>query len=258
MSEVKTNLYPQSVKGGGKGSQAYSKSMRVLRAEVISGGTGLLLASFIMGHLVLESSILMGKETYEIVAEFMEKTLPIAQVSIFVVTIAFFFHFVYASRKIPARLAERRMMMELGLSIKKASGRWNQPNNDIKQKRHRETSLWLWQVRTGMTVLALGAFHLFLVMWNLFTDMGFADAHGFTAQISTSRVESGLWILYILLGFTVVTHMAIGLYRLAVKWISDTRLNRKTAYIICLILFTVYLILNIAAVLGLAGKFSLI
>ncbi len=258
MNEVKTNLYPQSVKGGGKGSRAWSKSMRVLRAEIISGGTGLLLASFIMGHLVLESSILLGKETYEMVAGFMEKTLPIAQVSIFVITIVFFFHFVYAGRKIPGRLAERRRMMELGLSIKKASGRWQQKKNAIRQRKHSETSLWLWQVRTGMTVLALGAFHLFLVMWNLFTDMGFADTHGFTAQISSSRVESGLWILYILLGFAVIVHMTIGLYRLAVKWISDTRLNRKTAYAICLVLFMVYVILNIAAVLGLAGRFSLV
>jgi fumarate reductase subunit C len=258
MNEVKTDLYPQSVKGGGKGSQAYLKSMRALRAEVISGGTGLLLASFIMGHLILESSILLGKDTYEMVAYFMEKTLPIAQVSIFLITIAFFLHFVYAGRKIPAKLAERRKMMELGLSIKKASGRWDQPDSDIKLRKHSETSLWLWQVRTGMIILALGAFHLFLVMWNLFTDMGFADARGFTAQISTSRVESGLWVLYILLGFTVVTHMVIGLYRLAVKWISVTRINRKTAYLICLALFIVYVILNIAAVLGLAGKFSLV
>lgn len=258
MNEVKTNLYPQSVRGGGKGSQAYSKSMRVLRAEVISGGTGLLLASFIMGHLVLESSILLGKETYEAVAGFMEKTLPIAQVSLFIVIIAFFLHFIYAGRKVPGMLAERRRMMELGLSIKKASGRWDQPKSDIKKRRHRETSLWLWQVRTGMTVLALGAFHLFLVMWNLFTDMGFADTSGFTARISTGRVESGLWVLYIILGFTVVTHMTIGLYRFAVKWISDTRLNRKTAYIICLLLFIIYAILNIAAVLGLAGRFSLV
>ncbi len=258
MNEVKTNLYPQSVRGGGKESQSYSKSMRILRAEVISGSTGLFLASFIMGHLVLESSILFGKDTYDMVAGFMEKTLPIAQVIIFPVTIAFFFHFVYASRKIPAKLAERRRMMELGLSIKKASGRWKQTDSDIRHKKHRETSLWLWQVRTGMTVLALGAFHLFLVIWNLFTDMGFAPAHGLSAQISTSRVESGLWILYILLGFAVVAHMTMGFYRLAVKWISDTRFNRKTVYIICLLLFIVYAVLNIAAVLGLAGRFSLV
>ena len=257
MSNIKTDLYPGSVRGGGKKSQAYAKARRVLRAEIISGGAGLFLAAFIMGHLVFESSILLGKETYDTMAGFMEHTLPIAQVIIFVVIIAFFYHFVFAGRKIPGKLSDRRRMMELGLKIKKSKGKWNQPKSDIMQKRHMETSLWIWQVRTGMTVLALGAFHLFLVMWNLFTDMGYADAAGFTAKVSSSRVESGLWILYLVLGITVVTHMSIGLYRLSVKWLTDSRLSRKSAYIISVIIFCIYIALNIAAVMGLAGKFSL-
>ncbi len=258
MSQVKTELYPRAVRGGGKESGAYANARRVLIAEIISGGTGLILAIFIMGHLVLESSILLGKDTYDSVAGLLEKTLPIAQVLVFIITIAFFFHFVYASRKIPGKLSSRRKMMELGLSIKKSKGRWSQPKSDIEHKRHLETSLWIWQVRTGMTVLALGAFHLFLVMWNIFTTMGFAGEAGLAAKISTSRVESGLWILYLVLGIAVTAHFAIGLYRLAVKWVPDIWLKRKTAYIICNMLFWLFLILNIAAVMGFTGKLSLL
>ncbi len=256
MSQIKTDLYPEAMRGGGRESAAFKKAGKVLRAEIISGGTGLFLAFFIMGHLVLESSILLGKPTYNVVVGLLEKTLPIAQVLIFIVTIAFFFHFVYASRKIPPRLADRRKMMELGLSIKKSRRWWNQPKSDIRLKNHLETSLWIWQVRTGMAVLAMGAFHLFLVMWNLFSDMGFAGHAGLTAQISANRVGSGLWILYLLLGITVVTHLSIGLYRLAVKWAADS-LDRKSIYILCNLIFWVFLALNILAVLGFAGKVSL-
>ena len=88
-------------------------------------------------------------------------------------------------------------MLELGKSIKDSTERWKQdPKSDIRQRRHFETSLWIWQVRTGMIVLAMGAFHLILVGWNIFTNMGIAEqASGITAEVSTSRVESGLWIL---------------------------------------------------------------
>jgi fumarate reductase subunit C len=258
MSEIKSELYPGATKGGGKKSSAYLKAKGILRSEIISGGTGFLLSGFILGHLVFESSILLGRDAYDTMAHLLEKTLPIAQVMIFVITVAFFFHFVYASRKVPGKLKDRKRMLELGISLKKSKRMWKQPKNDITHKRHRETSLWIWQVRTGMTVLAMGAFHLFLVMWNLFTDMGYADAAGFTAKISSSRVESGLWILYLLLGIAVVTHMSIGLYRLSVKWITDSLLTRKSAFLICTIIFLVYLALNIAAVMGLAGKLTLL
>lgn len=256
MSQIKTVLYPKILKGGGRESSAFKKGRRIVNAEIISGGTGLLLALFIMGHLTLESSILLGKNTYDAVAGLMEKTLPIAQVLIFIITMAFGFHFVYASRKIPAKLLERRKMMELGLSIKHSRRKWNQPKSDIRLKKHMETSLWIWQVRTGMMVLAMGAFHLILIMWNLFTNMGYTGHAGLSAQISTSRVGSGLWILYLLLGITVVVHLSIGLYRLAVKWIAD-KLERKSAYMICAVIFWVFLTLNILAVLGFAGKVSL-
>jgi fumarate reductase subunit C len=254
MGDTKPDLYPGSIRGGGKDSDLYAKAKRAMWAEIISGGTGLFLTFFIMMHLTLESSILLGDNVYQIIVDLMEGKLPLAQVLIFVITIAFFIHFIYASRKIPAKLAERRKMKELGLSLKKSSSQWNQPPSEIQLKKHFETGLWLWQVRTGMIVLALGSFHLFLVAWNIFTNMGFADNSGLAAQISKSRVQSGLWLLYLGLGITVVVHMSIGIYRLAVKWVSDSWFDRKKAYLVCRLLLFIFIMLNIAAVLGLAGK----
>ncbi len=257
MNNITTELYPQAVRGGGQKSKAYMKARRAMIAELVSGVTGLLLAGFIFGHLILEGTMIFGKDLYDLVAYYMEHPIPLAQISVFAIGIIFFVHFVYASRKIPGKLHERKRMMELGLSIKKAKKRWSQPKSDIMLRRHLETSLWIWQVRTGMIVLACGAFHLFLVAWNVFTDMGYADSSGLTARIASSRVESGLWILYLVLGIAVVVHMAIGLYRLAVKWLSDTWFTRRWAFVLCNLILWFYLILCIAGVVALAGRLTL-
>jgi len=257
MNNLSTELYPQAIRAGGEKSAAYLKARRALIAELVSGVTGVLLAGFIFGHLVLEGTMLFGKDLYDVVSYYMEHPLPIAQISVIAVGVLFFVHFVYASRKIPAKLYERKRMMEIGLSIKKAKRRWSQPKSDIVLSRHRETSLWIWQVRTGMIVLACGAFHLFLVTWNIFTDMGYADSAGLTAKIARSRVESGLWILYLVLGISVVAHLAIGLYRFAVKWISDTWFSRRWAYLLCTAIFWFFVILSVAGVAALAGKLTL-
>lgn len=250
-----TELYPQSTRGDK--SAAFTKARRAVFAELIGGISGLLLAAFIFGHLIFEATMLFGRDLYDVVAYYMEHPLPIAQISVFAVGVLFFIHFVYASRKIPPKLYERKKMMELGLSIKKAKKRWNQPASDIRLRNHRETSLWIWQVRTGMIVLACGAFHIFLVTWNVFTTMGYADSSGLTARIANSRVESGLWILYLVLGVSVVAHMSIGLYRLSVKWISDTWLNRTRSYWLCQTIFWFYFIVCVAGVAALAGRLIL-
>ena len=164
----------------------------------------------------------------------------------------------WASRKIPAKLEDRKRMMELGKKIKGSKKLWNQDKNlETSLAGHFETSLWIWQVRTGMIVLAAGAFHLILVTWNIFTNMGVADQlPGLSVEVATSRVESGLWILYAILMFAVVAHMAIGVYRLLVKWFADTWFVRKYSRVVFYFLFWFYIILGIAATIGLAGPWE--
>jgi fumarate reductase subunit C len=257
MADTKQTLYPQSVRGGGRESDAYKKAKKTMWAEIISGGTGLALTLFIMSHLTLESTILLGQDVYQKVVELMEGTLPMGKVLVVIITILFFLHFVYASRKIPPKLAERRRMKRLGIDLSDSKYKWKQKGSAIALRRHFETTLWIWQYRTGMMVLAMGAFHLFLVAWNIFTDMGFADHAGLAAVISRSRVASGLWVLYLALGLTVVVHMSFGVYRLAVKWVSDTWFNRKYAFVTARLMLVVFTLLNVAAVLGLMGQLNL-
>jgi len=218
MTGVDTELYPKAETRHGKTSSAFKNARKTLRDERISGASGAFLALFILGHLVLESSILVSAELYGFVANFLEHTIPLAQPLIVVVTIVFFIHFIWAGRKIPAKLHERKKMLELGELLKNSNKGWQQDSkSDIRLRPHFETSLWIIQVRTGMIVLATGTFHLFLVLWNIFTDMGVLGQEvGLTVEVATSRVESGLWILYAILMVTVVAHMAIGIYRLLV------------------------------------------
>ncbi|MBC8214419.1 MAG: hypothetical protein H8E71_07265 [Candidatus Marinimicrobia bacterium] len=257
MSKIKTELYPQSIRKGDAAGLAKKKAKKSLWLELFSGVTGLILAGFILGHFVLESTMLFGDETYGAVAYFMEHTLPIAQVAIFVVTILFFIHFITASRKIPGKLEDRKRMLELGKNLKNSTQKWNQnPKDYTALKKHLVTELWIWQVRTGMIILALGSFHLFLVLWNIFSKyefMGFIKEYGLTGEVAHGRVESGLWILYLVLGISVVLHLSVGLYRLAVKWFADTWFTRKKAFVISSLIFWFYLLLNIAGVMALAG-----
>ena len=149
-------------------------------------------------------------------------------------------------------------MLELGKKIKGSKKIWKQDkNSETSLASHFETSLWIWQVRTGMIVLATGAFHLILVAWNVFTDMGVAGQEpGLSVEVATARVESGLWVLYAILMLAVVAHMAIGVYRLLVKWLSDTWFVRKYSRIVFYFLFWFFTILGLATVIGLAGPWE--
>jgi len=258
VTEINLGLYPDAISGKGEVRKPFRSARRALIDEWVSGLTGAILAAFIVWHLLFESTILLGKEVYDALAGFLEYTVYITQPLIFIITIVFFTHFIWASRKIPGKLRERKRIMELGISLKRAKGRWNQdPQSEIRLRKHFETSLWIWQVRTGMIVLATGAFHLFLVAWNIFTDMGVSGQEpGLTAEIATSRVESGLWILYAVLMLAVVAHMAIGVYRLLVKWFADIWFVRKYARALFYFLFWFFVILGTATVVGLAGPWE--
>ncbi|MEA3286590.1 MAG: hypothetical protein U9Q77_04360 [Candidatus Marinimicrobia bacterium] len=256
MTGIDTELYPKAETRHSQQSSAFKKAKRALLDERISALTGAFLAFFILGHLILESSILVSAQLYEDIAYFMEHTVPMAQPLIFIVTIVFFVHFVWAGRKIPGKLRDRKIMLELGNKLETSRKGWQQdPKSAIKLRSHFETSLWITQVRTGMIVLATGAFHLFLVMWNIFTDMGIVgQTVGLTMEVATSRVESGLWILYAILMISVVAHMAIGVYRLLVKWLADTWFVRNYAKALFYLLFWFYTILGTATVLAMAGS----
>ena len=214
---------------------------RQLTYEVVSGGSGLLLALFMWGHMLLVGSILTGERGFDWVAVFLEEYY-LAQPIVPIILTLFLAHAILASRKIPAQLAERRKMIELGRGLKSSNG----------FAPHTESLLWIWQVRTGMIVLVLGSFHLVLLGLDLLTPL-YGERVGIEALTSMERVRAGLWLPYGILLVCVEFHASIGLYRLAVKWGVGARLSRGVLRVVEHILLWFFLVLGVVILLVLAG-----
>jgi len=240
-------------------TSAVKRARQQWRYDMISTASGVFLALFMWGHMVFVSSIWTGERGFDWVAELMELTW-IAQITVVFVTVAFFVHFVTASRKIPAKLQERRLIKNLGDDISKS--KWQLPPAKTsgleKIRPHTETSLWIWQVRTGMVILALGSIHLFVVITDVIQRV--LGGTGITAAESMSRVSGGMWILYGVLLLAVEIHAGVGLYRVFVKWglgkrlpIVGKRITRRAAHVMEQATLVFFLAVGIVTLLILAN-----
>lgn len=216
---------------------------RQLYYELLSGASGLALAVFMWGHMVLVGSILTGQRGFDWMATMLEDYY-IAQPTVVVILLLFVVHAALASRKIPSQLAERKRMLALGRDLARAT-------RDGAVPPHVESLLWIWQVRTGMLILVLGSFHILLLGVDVLTPL-FGERHGIEAASSIARVRGGLWIVYAVLLISVEFHASVGLYRLAVKWGSGRFLSRPVLRLIERILLWFFLGLGVVVLLVLA------
>ena len=215
-----------------------AESRRQLLYEVLSGTSGLVLALFMWGHMLLVGSILTGERGFDWMATVLEDYY-IAQPTVVAILALFLTHAVLASRKIPAQLRERKAMRQVARDLRP----------------HDESMLWIWQVRTGVVVLVLGSFHIILLGLDVFTPL-FGERYGIESITSLERVRSGLWLPYALLLLCVEFHASVGLYRLAIKWGIGSRLERVTLRRIERLLLLFFLGLGIVILLVLAGVLS--
>ena len=204
-----------------------TEARRQLLYELLSGASGLALAVFMWGHMILVGSILTGSRGFDWLAGFLEDYY-IAQPTVVAVLVLFLVHAALASRKIPAQLAERRKMIALQKGLARAGrDRPAGASSLSPAQSHVESILWIWQVRTGMVVLVLGSFHIILLGIDVLTPL-FGDRVVIEAVTSIERVSSGLWLLYAILLLCVEFHAGVGLYRLGVKWGAGRFLSRRT------------------------------
>lgn len=204
-----------------------AEARRQVIYELLSGASGLALALFMWGHMILVGSILTGSRGFNWLAGFLEDYY-IAQPTVAVILVLFLVHAALASRKIPAQLAERRKMIALQKGL--ASAGRDRPAGASPlspAQSHVESILWIWQVRTGMVVLVLGSFHIILLGIDVLTPL-YGDRVGIEAVTSIERVSSGLWLPYAILLLCVEFHAGVGLYRLGVKWGAGRFLSRRT------------------------------
>ncbi len=218
------------------------EARRQLRYELASGLSGVALAFFMWGHMFLVGSFLTGARGFDALASGMED-IYVAQPTVIAITVLFLVHAAMASRKIPAQVRDRRRLRELTRGIGEA-----QPDRPA----HVESSLWIWQVWTGMIVLVFGSFHIVLVGLDVFTDLYGAHT-GIEAVSTQARVAGGLWIVYAILLLCVEFHASTGLYRFAVKWGIGARLGRPALRRIELVLLYGFLGLGALTLIVLAG-----
>ena len=122
-------------------------------------------------------------------------------------------------------------------------------------------TLWIWQVRSGMIILALGSIHLFIVGADVAQrTFGIGEAIGINAAETMARVQDGMWLLYAVLLFMVEVHAGIGLYRVTVKWglgaripVIGKRITREMALIMEKVVLWFFLIIGFLTLLVMAG-----
>lgn len=248
----------------GEMTAAFEKAKQQWWYDVISAGSGLILGLFMLGHTMFTATIWAGHTGFDFISGWFEKT-AMAQITIIVITVLFFTHFVVASRKIPSKLTERKLMMDLGESIQTSEWRFTKEDKKelVKIRPHDESTLWLWQLRTGMVILATGSVHLALVAGDIlrFTIAwmkGIEGIEGITAEGSIARDHAGMGIILVILLFAVAFHTGIGLYRLTVKWGLGARLpiigriSRKHALFLEKAVILFMLIMGVTTVLVLS------
>jgi fumarate reductase subunit C len=196
------------------------------------------------GHIVLVGSILTGARGFDWMATMLEDYF-IAQPTVAAIFVIFIVHAIFASRKIPAQLRERRRMIELAKGLRQ-SGREKVPTRRDNSPfvPHLDSMLWIWQVRTGMVMLVIGSFHLILLGIDVFTPL-YGEHPGIESATSMARVAAGLWLPYAVLLICVEFHASVGLYRLAIKWGADVLPHRRVLHRIEQVIF--WLILGIGA-----------
>ena len=174
------------------------------RLDLAQSVTGLILAVFMWVHLFLVSSILLGKKAMFYVAGFFELKFlsnwehgyPAIVSAIGIIIFAIFIlHAGIAVRKFPASWRQHRVM-----------------RHQMKMMKHSDTNLWYWQAVTGFIMFFLGSVHLYIMI----SQPDTIGPHG-----SADRFVAGnFWPLYLILLISVELHATIGMYRLAVKWLS--------------------------------------
>ena len=229
-----------------------SAAKRELTHEIVSGGTGLVLALFMWGHVVLVGSILTGERGFDWMATMLEDYF-IAQPTVIAIFSLFLIHAVFAARKIPAQLRERKRIIELAKGLRNSGREKVATRTEYSPFRpHVESMLWIWQVRTGMIMLVLGSFHLILLGLDVFTPL-FGQHAGIESSTTLARVGAGLWLPYAILLICVEFHASVGLYRLAIKWGADLWLSRKAMHLIEQIIFWTILVIGGVTLFVLAG-----
>ena len=195
--------------------------------------TGLILAIFIMGHILFEASILLSNEMmyrvtlmFEGYYFFGERYPGIISFLAAGIGTIFILHAGIAIRKFPSSYKKYKIIKEHTTRMK-----------------HEDSSLWLIQVITGFMMLFIGSVHLYIMMTQPSNIGPFAS--------SSRVVDEFMGPLYFMLLISVISHAFIGLYRLALKWGflegTNTKISRARFKLLMKVMIAVYIIVGLSS-----------
>jgi len=203
------------------------------RLDFIQSATGLILALFIMGHILFEASILISHEMmYKVTVMFegyyfFGETYPgiISFLAASIGTI-FIVHAAVAVRKFPASYRDYKIIKEHTLRMK-----------------HEDSYLWMVQIITGFMMFFIGSVHLYIMMTQPSNIGPFAS--------SSRVVDEFMGPLYFMLLISVVSHAFIGLYRLALKWGfgegKSTKVSRSRFKLLMRFMIVLYIVIGLSS-----------
>jgi fumarate reductase subunit C len=201
------------------------------RLDFIQSVTGLILAVFIMGHIMFEASILISSEMmyrvtlmFEGYYFFGERYPGIISFLAGAIFLIFILHAFVAIRKFPASYRDYKIIRK-----------------HTKQMKHEDSSLWMIQVVTGFMMFFIGSIHLYIMM---------TQPANIGPYASSSRIVDELMgPLYFLLLLSVVSHAFIGLYRLTLKWGfmegRNTKVSRARFKLLMKAMITLYIVVGL-------------
>ncbi|WP_263053346.1 fumarate reductase cytochrome b subunit [Shewanella pealeana] len=197
------------------------------KADKIQSITGVMMGCFLLAHLHFESSILLGKDAFYTVVQFLEGGMFSSTGHGFPIVTKVFSVFMLAVVMLHAAVALRRFPAQLG--------QWRALRRHMAVINHKDSQAWFWQLVTGFVLFFLVPVHLFTMIAN--PEIG--------PNLSAERVyHQNAWLLYALLLPAVVIHAMIGLYRVAVKWgFTEKRTGlRKLAKVLIIYLIVIGLL----------------
>jgi len=217
------------------------------RLDFIQSTTGLILAVFIMGHILFEASIIISDEMmyrvtlmFEGYFFFGEQYPGIISFLASAIFVIFIVHAGVAIRKFPSNYKQYKIM-----------------KNHTLQMKHEDTSLWLIQIITGFMMFFIGSVHLYIMITQPSNIGPFAS--------SSRIVDQFMGPLYFMLLLSVVSHAFIGLYRLAMKWGfmegKSSELSRRNFKLLMKVMILAYILIGLTSLgrytyIGLHHDFS--
>jgi fumarate reductase subunit C len=167
--------------------------------ELATSASGLGLAIFMLMHLGLLSTVLVGAQTMDDLGGFLERTY-LLHAMIGPLILLGLLHVFLALRKVPTTFRQQRIL------VSRARG-----------MAHLDTWTWVFQVLSGVAILILASIHLWVILIDLPIEASKSGEH-------VSGMYLWLDIPFVLF---VWGHICVGLYRIAVKW---GLLARRWAY----------------------------